>query len=332
MDNHNNDIQEIIIRYLDESATLHDKQTLLQWLKESETNRNDFIETRDLWLSCDAALADEAEIDRALSRLKNRIQNEVKTNRAKFPARYYWYQFAAIMLLVVGFGLWSVLKQTNTPREVVLNQLITAKGSKGQYVLPDGSIVWLNSESKLTFPEKFSKEKRKVTLEGEGYFQVTENRKQPFIVETDDIEIEVLGTAFDISNYAFQSTIDVVLLSGSVKVKEPEADKETLLSPNDLFIHNKKHAQSWTQTTNPALHIDWIKNRLTFDNDKLSDIIISLEGWYTVTIDCPVNFAQKTRMSFTVRNENINEILKAMSLIIPITYSIDGQEVRIVPK
>jgi len=332
MDNNSNDINEIIIRYLDESATLEDKQILLQWLKKSEANRNDFMNTRDLWLSCDASLADETDVDIAFARLRNRILNERKKNHSKLPGRYYWLQFAAIILFVLGFGFWSIFKEYSEPQQIVQNQLITAKGSKGQFTLPDGSIVWLNSESKLTFPEKFSKDKRIVTLDGEGYFQVTENKKQPFIVRVDAIDIEVLGTAFDVSNYAFQPTVDVVLLNGSVKVTEIAIDKETLLSPNDLYIYKKKQGQSWTQKTKPDLHIDWIKNRRTFDNDKLSDIIISLEGWFTVSIECPRVFAEKTRMSFTVRNENIEEILKAMSLIIPITYSIDGQEVRIIPK
>lgn len=93
----------------------------------------------------------------------------------------------------------------------------------------------------------------------------------------------------------------------------------------------KETGETITEITSAQYHIDWIKDRLTFDNDRLSDIIISLKGWYAVQIDCPQPFSEKQRLSFTVRGESLKEILHAMSLIIPMRYTINGSQVKIIP-
>ncbi len=333
MNNQITDINEIIIRYLDGSASLEDKKELLQWLKESDHNWNDFNETRDIWLSCDAALSDETDVDIALSRLRNRILNHDASIRPPRRTFLSWYHAAAIILVLLGMGYWLSLQnlRLDTKEVYVQNQLITAKGSKGKFILPDGTTVWLNTDSKLIYPEKFDANKRAVRLEGEGYFEVTENKKKPFIVQSGDLDIEVLGTKFDISNYSFQDKMDVVLLSGSVKVSGERLNDNVLLKPNQILKYYK-HGEATIEETKAHLHADWIKERLVFDNTSLSDIIISLEGWYNISIECPRSLADKTRMTFTVRGENVEEIFKAMSLITAIQYSITEDKVTISAK
>lgn len=333
MNNQTSDINKIIIRYLDGSASLEDKKELLQWLKESDNNWTEFNETRELWLSCDVALSYETDVDIALSRLRNRIiSNHAPVKPAKRILKS-WYHTAAIVLVLLGMGYWLSLQNSMSDiKEVYIqNQLITAKRSKGKFLLPDGTTVWLNTESKLIYPEKFDGNKRIVRLEGEGYFEVTENKKKPFIVQSGDLDIEVLGTKFDISNYPFQDKIDVVLLSGSIKVSGEKLNDDVLLKPNQILKYYK-HGETTIEETKAHLHADWIKERLVFDNTSLSDIIISLEGWYNISIECPRSLADKTRMTFTIRGENVEEIFKAMSLIAPIHYSITEDKVTISSK
>lgn len=220
----------------------------------------------------------------------------------------------------------------NPTRTLIQNQLITAVGSKGRFVLPDSSIVWLNSGSKLTFPESFEKDFRKVTLEGEAYFQVTEDKTKPFIVKAGEVDIDVLGTSFNISNYPASSTIETVLLSGSIRANISATGETTRLIPDQLLTYRKETGKAEIEITSSGYHIDWIKDRLIFDYDRLSDIIISLEGWYAVQIDCPKTFADEQRLSFTVRGENLEEILQSMSFIIPIKYSIENNQVKIIPQ
>jgi len=333
MENQTTDINELIIRYLDNSASLEDKKVLLRWLKESDTNLSSFNETRDLWLSCDAALEDDTDMYIAFSRLRNRILQNYIPVRQPRRAFMRWYHAAAIILIALGIGYWfSARLPIQQEKIYIQNQLITAKGSKGKFLLPDGTVVWLNTDSKLVYPEQFDNDKRFVRLEGEGYFEVVENKKKPFIVRSGDLDIEVLGTTFDISGYPYRDKIDVVLLSGKVKVRGETLNEDIILKPGQLLKYKKNEGEASVQETKAQLHTDWIKERLIFDNSSLSDIIISLEGWYNISIQCPPAFAEKLRMTFTVRGENVEEILTAMSRIAPINYLITGDKVTINPQ
>lgn len=335
MDKQTTDINEIIIRYLDGSASLEDKKELYKWLNKSDNNWINFNETRDLWLSCDVALSDETDMNIALRRLRNRIVNDYVSVKQPKKVFIRWYQAVAVFLLLLGIGYWWTI-QTPQPGEkeiYIQNQLITTKGSKGNFLLPDGTVVWLNTGSKLVYPEKFDDDKRLVRLEGEGYFEVIENKKKPFIVQLGELEVEVLGTIFDISAYPGKDKIDVALLSGKVKVTGEVLDKEVILKPNQLLTYQKNEKKANLLDTKAYLHADWIKEKLVFDNNSLSDIIISLEGWYNISIQCPQSFAEKTLMTFTVvSGENVEEILKAMSRITAIDYSITDDKVTIHPK
>ncbi len=323
----------IILRYLDGSASSEEKKILLQWLDESKENLNDFNTIHDLWLSCDNALGDDIEINNALKKLKNRIlfsdlnQYQPHQHQRKIIG---WPHVAAIILVLLGMTYW--LTDILSPEDTIQNHLITAKGSKGRFILPDSSIVWLNSESKLTYPEKFVGNKRFVELEGEGFFDVKHNKEKPFIVKSGDLDVEVLGTAFDISSYYSKNTIDIVLVKGSVKVISEKTGKTMIMKPDEILEYSKDSKNIHIKNTKSLLHVDWIKEQLVFDNTSLSDIIISIEGWFNISIRCPEKFASQTRMSFTIKGENIHEILNAMSLIIPIHYTIENDVVTIIPK
>ena len=194
------DINEIIIRYLDGSAALEEKMLLLRWLKQSDGNRDDFAVTRDLWLSCNVAAGNELEVDIALEKLKDRIlleqgrmEKESLTERKTLSVVLRWTRVAAVLLLLlgIGYGIGS-WREHSVSDVIVQNQLITAKGSKGRFTLPDGSVVWLNSETKLTYPNQFTGDRRFVSLEGEAYFEGAKDAKKPFVVQAGEIDVEVL--------------------------------------------------------------------------------------------------------------------------------------------
>ena len=327
------DINGVIIRYLDGSASIDDKRLLFEWLKESDKNWSEYNEIRDIWLSCEASFVDDAEVNKAFARFRSRIINKDTYKKRYGKVFRQWLYMTAVLIVIFSMGHWFFQPHTIIETKVLVtqNQLITAPQSKGKFILPDSTIVWLNADSKLIYPEVFEPDKRIVQLEGEGYFDVAEDSKKPFIVQTDDVEVEVLGTAFDISCYPFKETTDVVLIDGKVKINTNRSNKRTIMEPNQLFAYNKDSGLSTLKKTKANLHIDWIKDRLIFDNNRLSDIIISLEGWYNIDIDCPPKYAHTTRLSFTVRNESIEEIMRGISLIIPIRYKIEEHTLKIIP-
>jgi ferric-dicitrate binding protein FerR (iron transport regulator) len=334
MTNKTVDINEIIIRYLDASATQEEKICLLQWLKKSEKNRSDFVETRDLWLACEVVTDNELEVEIALDRFKSRILSE----RNRFPVRrerssLFFIQVAAVFLLLIGIGYWFAIRPNFGTKELLVkNQIITANGSKGRFELPDGTIVWLNGNSKLTYWDSYTNGKRDVTLKGEAYFEVKKNANSPFSVQLGDLVIQVLGTKFNVSNYGTDRMIKTALLSGSIKITGSTFKNEVILKPDQLFTYSKQLNKGFVDKVEAQLYANWIKDKLIFDNEKLSDIMICLEGWYGVAFNCNKSFAENTRMSFTVRGESIDEILSAMEMIVPIKYDIKDNEVTIFPK
>lgn len=322
------DINEIIIRYLDGSASFEEKVQLLQCLKHSDENRDDFISTRDLWLSCSVAEANELEVDIALDRLKSRIMSQQEQIKPTVR-RFQWTQIAATLLLLLGLSYWF----TSSDGDVIIqNQLITADGSKGRFTLPDGSVVWLNSGTKLTYLDQFAGDKRLVSLEGGAYFEVAKDVEKPFVVQMDQLDVEVLGTNFNISNYANKDFFETTLLNGSVKITGEAIKEEVILLPNQLFEYQRSSHEFKVKTVKASLYADWIKDRLVFDNQSLSDIFVSMEGWYNVKIECPEGFANKTKVSFTIRQESLEEILDAMTFIIPMKYNLTTNNVYVEPK
>lgn len=334
MNEKENDINEIIIRYLDGSADLAEKVWLLQWLKQSDSNCHDFTLTRDLWLSCNAAVGNELAVDIALGKFKNRILQQINSNQKITYAKIHrlsivphWVRIASILLLVLGLGyLIGGFRAHFAPRTILQSQLITAKGSKGRFMLPDGSIVWLNSETKLTYPNEFAVNKRLVRLEGEAYFEVAKDPQRPFIVQTAELDFEVLGTCFDLDSYSSNEFVETALLNGSLRISGKTVKEPITLKPNELFRYTKSNQIVSVEETKTDLYADWIKDRLIFDNDCLSDILISMEGRYNMDIECSKQLADSIHLSFTIRQETIEEVMNAMSCIAPIRYEIrDGK-------
>lgn len=333
------DINEVIIRFLDGSATTKEKSDLLDWLKQSEENRNDFSEVRDLWLLGNTMATDDIETEIALSHFKERIQ----TAKTEYPKKNLSFQIqtnrflrvAAVLfiLLSVGFTSYYLGSRSIEEESTVMNRLLTANGSKGRFVLPDSTVVWLNSNSLLEYPETFTASAREVRLSGEAYFEVQRNEKLPFRVHAGEMEIEVLGTRFIVGNYQRESAVEAVLVEGSVKVAGCQMNHSVVLTPGQLISYNKSTANVDVQMVNAADYISWIQNDLTFDNNKLADIIINLEKWYGVDIVCSPDFAKSVSMSFSVRNgESLEDILRAMTLVAPIQYNWEQDTLRIRPK
>ena len=276
----------------------------------------------------------------ALEKLKKRIlQAQEQIEKASHAKRkslslvLRWTRGVAVLLLLlgIGYGIGSWRKHS-ADDFTVQNQLITAEGSKGQFTLPDGSVVWLNSETRLTYPDQFAGDRRLVTLEGEAYFEVAKDAKKLFIVQAGEIDVEVLGTSFNVNSYSSGEFVRTALLNGSVKISGKTIEEPVYLKPNELFEYRKIDRVSSVEDAKAALYADWIKDRLVFDKDYLSDILISMEGRYNMDIECPEKFAASIRLSFTIRNESIEEVMEAMSLIAPIKYEIRGKKVYIIPK
>ena len=172
-------------------------------------------------------------------------------------------------------------------REPQLNQLVVPYGRNSSIKLPDGSTAWLNAGSRLVYPSFFDKDKREVYLIGEGYFEVTHDEKLPFVVKTNDLEVEVLGTQFNLSAYPSDNIIETVLVEGKVRVKETGFQllkKDYILLPNQRAAYNRENAETKIENVEVDNYVAWHLGFLQFESTDLNRIVKKLERYYNIRI------------------------------------------------
>lgn len=206
--------------------------------------------------------------------------------------------------------------------------LISSKGGKGEFTLPDGTLVWLNHNSRLTYKGGMQGKERRVTLEGEGYFDVYKDSDHPFVVSTGKMDVKVLGTKFTVFSDEERGT-GVYLREGVVEALIPEIGSISLSSDQALVydpvigLWNKKKVKA-------SNHTSWIDDRLVFYNTSLFDIVENLEHWYSVDIILDDEAAaKKINLSMTVRSETIDDILLALKSLTGSSFRYDGGSDRI---
>jgi ferric-dicitrate binding protein FerR (iron transport regulator) len=168
-----------------------------------------------------------------------------------------------------------------------VNQLIVPFGKNASVKLPDGSVAYLNAGSRLIYPSVFENKKREVLLIGEGFFDVAHNDDIPFIVRTSEIEVEVLGTEFNVSAYPSDNVVETVLVNGKVKVRRSGfhlINSEYTLEPNQRAAYNRQKSETKITSVDVMNYISWHEGYLNFETSDLNRIIKKLERYYDVQI------------------------------------------------
>lgn len=267
-----------------------------------------------------------------------------------------WAMAAAAVLIglmvMVQYGIpgWNKSNETDYP----YNEIVAKRGTKSKLILPDGTQVWLNSESKLVYSVHFNDSVREVTLEGEAYFDVVKDKSRPFIVKTSALSIRVLGTAFNVKSYKQDPTIETTLVRGMIEVQknnEPSASK-IILKPNEKLIYNKpatlanssqantdknnNHTQLISISTLPKniadsarIETSWVYGRLIFDGDSFTELAEKMERWYNIKITIKNPKVANYRFGGVFEHENVEEALKALQLIAMFKYQLHENEIII---
>lgn len=267
-------------------------------------------------------------------------------NETRNP-RWFRWMAAAAAVLVLTLGAYWLFQSRNNEEAAPLasadqNVISTRPGSKSKVQLPDGSIVWLNAGSKLTYDKQFGKTLREVELTGEGYFDVVKDPSKPFLIHTKTIDIRVLGTVFNVKAYPEDKTTETSLIRGSVEVsvKDRPNDK-IILSPNEKLVvqnHREQEAEkiaSKRPVIRPEILIRplryniedstlvetvWVENRLVFREETFSDLAKRLERWYNVFIEIRDPELADMKLSGTFSDETIDEALQALTFTAPFKY------------
>ena len=280
-----------------------------------------FAEIRDLWLYNTALWQPIISTRSALEKLKKRIRKYTSLVKIRRTV-YYASQIAAVIAITFIF---HTVKESNAYSATTHTVLTSTH--KSEVTLPDGTIVWLNNNTKLIYPEAFSSTERSVYLEGEAYFKVTKNKARPFVVKSQGQEIKVLGTSFNVRNRPNEDLAETTLISGAVSLRFNNDSVPVRLNPNEQITYYKSNQSIRKDTVVAHEYIVWATEKMTFDNDRFTDVISYLEDKYQLQIICPEEIADTLYLTLVVRNETKEEIFKEIARISHLQYSIHNDTV-----
>jgi len=320
----NQELEEIINRYFRGQLADSEYEMLTDALQDKK-NRDYFESAKQEWEL-------HPELDelayRNLNRLNYHIDKHINTYRIPVYRRLLVKVASVAAILVSGLFIGSLSTYLISKNKTNTEQLVfeTPRGEKSFVKLPDGSEVWLNASSRLVY-NTFSANRRQVELKGEAFFKVARNEKAPFVVKTNECEVEVLGTTFNIMAYDEFGRKEITLLSGKVTVHMNDAEK--ILKPGQALI--MKDNYFYIDEVNAAESSEWVQNKFNFKNIPLSELMKRLSNWYDVDIKLENSTGHEISFTGTFKNEEtIWQVLEAIKVYTPITYTkTDLRKIRV---
>ncbi|MET1055381.1 MAG: FecR domain-containing protein [Pedobacter sp.] len=306
-------------KHLNGSASPEEEQELFEWYDrfQEKTGAGKTLSS--------------AESDALLQKTKARISSRSRNH-------FIWPGIAASLVLIL-FSTWLIRK---TDRPASLVNIVTQKDKKHHVILPDGTLVWLNGNSRLKYPVQFSKQRRELWLSGEGYFEVKHNSKWPFIVHTHNLDVKVLGTIFNLKAYPDAKT-EASLLRGSVEVKvnHGAAQKIVLKPYQKLIAADLVKGRTKIQSIKVeviAHDVDqafiaetaWTQKAFSFTNETLGAITAKLEKVYGLKIIIQHPAYKEERFTGTFDNASLSTVLNALQFSNEFKYRKEGEETIII--
>lgn len=336
MEEENKHIDELIANYLTEGLDKNALDELKTWIAASAENQQYFIRQREIWFS---AVSREAasvyDKDKAFENFRNRVESQKEiqsTSRRGFSLSALW-RYAAVVAIIIAVGCISYWQGEVNVKDTFADISVEAPlGSKTKLYLPDGTLVWLNAGSRMTYSQGFGVDNRKVELEGEGYFEVKRNEKIPFFVKTKDLQLQVLGTKFNFRDYPEDHEVVVSLLEGKVGLNNLlREEKEVVLSPDERAVLNKANGLLTVESVTASNASQWTDGYLFFDEELLPDIAKELERSYNVKIHIANDSLKTFRFygNFVRREQNIQEVLEALASTEKMQYKIEERNITI---
>ncbi|MDR2139338.1 MAG: DUF4974 domain-containing protein [Tannerella sp.] len=312
----------LLLRYLRGISTEAEKARIMQWAEKHSDNEKALLQVAQLYY---------ARQTRVRMQRRNPLAAFYRTmERSKRKARRLFLRklsaVAACVALAVSLVVnYHLLSPRTTEQSYITIQ--TNAGMRTSLRLPDGTAVHLNSSGTLTYPASFGSKERRVRLDGEGYFQVARDLKRPFIVyaESKRVEVEALGTAFNMQAYASDSLLKTTLVEGSVRFgvqSESGMWKHAVLKPSEKVVYDLTKKKLHISPTHPAHDTAWIQGRLIFRNTPVPEVLMRLSHFYNVTFDVKDMVINNYSFTGTFDNRQLSQVLDYLSISSHISYQI----------
>lgn len=274
-----------------------------------------------LWMQWEETRRELKTTEKELDKAWNNVQHKVNKPKDLSYTRKI-LRIAAILAGLIMGGTALLFISQNTPDDQMV-AVETPKGVRSEFLLPDGTKVWLNSNSKLSYPKSFSNTIREVKLSGEAYFDVYHNPAKPFVVKTTAASITALGTQFYVSDYAENSSLHAGLIEGVIRIQNTE--NELLIKEPTAVKLNKTTNTITTGSTPVDEYYAWKDGLLVLDNVTLGNLINRLENWYNITIDYSKEYKSSYGLTLKVKEESFEEISTVLEQIAPFRIQKTGE-------
>jgi len=268
----------------------------------------------------------EINLSHLLDHVHHMIRNKENQKRKLLVHRltHLYSKVAAILLLplIIAGGLtFNYFEKTsNTTVEQLVSSVIHAPmGARVSFNLPDGTVGWLNSGSSLSYSIPFNNN-RKVTLDGEAWFDVNHNEKSPFEISAGNSKVKVLGTSFNVSAYRGAQYIEVVLQQGKVEFYPDNISQKVLMTPSQKLVFSNGKID--LTITDPSKYEAWTDGKLVFRGDNMTEVAGRIERWYNVKVILADKDLEKYSFRATFEDDSLEEVLRLLSLTSPIGYKI----------
>jgi len=270
------------------------------------------------------------------------LPDKPESKKAGRHVLLYWPLFAGLAILGILAIKTLIIPPNKTqqaPQDKNLSEISTRNGSKTHLVLPDGTIVWLNAGSKISYDKNFGNALREVSLTGEAFFDVVHNAEKPFIIHTSKIDIRVLGTRFNVKSYPADKTTEASLIRGSIEVSfHDRPNEKIILKPNEKIIVANYPEKLSDVPARPEKNADreqpimaihtlthlpqsagiaetsWVENKLTFQDESFRDLAKDMERWFGVSIRFDNSNRDTLHFTGSFENESVQQALEALKL------------------
>ncbi len=301
----------------DEATALND------WLDNAAENRSIAASVEKAWtLSGDYERkdvkidldADFADLEKKMDEVEETTTISRKTiaKKRNLPPKRNWLNIAAALVILVSVGFLLRNYFIDSLQE---QRISIGVGETKALTLGDGTKIWVNENSTISYPGVFDKKERRVTLSGEAFFEVTENPAQPFIIKTTAGEVKVLGTSFNVRDYPKEKEMQVEVLTGKVQFSMPNEAGKLILTPNERGILNKKDKRLRKATEQFGNAAFWHTNKLVFTEQALEDVLQELEERFAVNIELSSSEMKKCPFTSTFDQKTLPEILKVIESV-----------------
>jgi ferric-dicitrate binding protein FerR (iron transport regulator) len=300
-----------------------EENSLKSWLNEDDENKTVLDDLKVIYsITGNVPESFVPQKEMAWQKVMKRIS--IRKQQPKI-IRFMLRIAASILLIALGVGGTFYLQ--NKMVNPSFTEVYSPYGHKTRVVLPDGSTVWLNGDTKLKYNSDFS-DARNVELTGEALFEVTKNPNRLFTVNAEELRLEVYGTTFNVKSYPEDLISEVALVEGSVGLFR---DKQLLkkMVPGEVISYNSGEKKFNTRQGNIGQITSWSADELVIENKTFEEVTKYLERWYGVEITLDKSIQSNNRLSFKVKTESLMELLSIISHITPINYEINGKQVKI---